>query len=78
MAGWRDDGEALTRDLEFPDFAAAMAYVNQVAELAEEANHHPDIAIHGWNKVRLQLFTHSEGRITDADRAMARRIDELT
>ena len=77
MAGWRDDGEALTRDLEFDDFASAMAWVNQVAELAERENHHPDIAIHGWNKVRLQLFTHSEGRITDADRKMAARIDEL-
>ena len=77
MAGWRDDGEALTRDLEFPDFASALAYVNRVAGLAEEANHHPDIAIHGWNRVRLSLVTHAEGRITDADRAMAARIDEL-
>ena len=77
MAGWRDDGEALTRDLEFDDFASAMAWVNQVAELAEQEHHHPDIAIHGWNKVRLQLVTHSEGRITDADRKMAARIDEL-
>ncbi|HEV2062781.1 MAG TPA: 4a-hydroxytetrahydrobiopterin dehydratase [Solirubrobacteraceae bacterium] len=77
MAGWRDDGDALIRDLEFPDFAAAMAFVNRVADLAEEAGHHPDIAIHGWNKVRLALFTHSENRITDADRRMAARIDEL-
>ncbi len=77
MAGWRDDGEALIRDLEFESFAEAMAFVNAVAEIAERENHHPDIAIHGWNKVRLQLFTHSEGRITDADRKMAATIDEL-
>jgi 4a-hydroxytetrahydrobiopterin dehydratase len=67
MAGWRDDGEALIRDLEFANFAEAMSYVNEVAEVAERENHHPDIAIHGWNKVRLSLFTHSENRITDAD-----------
>src|SRR3712207_714680 len=48
MAGWRDDGDALIRDLEFANFADAMAYVNEVAELAERENHHPDIAIHGW------------------------------
>ena len=77
MAGWRDDGEALIRDLEFENFAEAMAFVNEVAAVAERENHHPDIAIHGWNKVRLALFTHSENRITDADHAMAEKIDAL-
>jgi 4a-hydroxytetrahydrobiopterin dehydratase len=48
-----------------------------VGEAAEEANHHPDILIHGWNKVRLTLSTHSEGRVTDADHAMAERIDGI-
>ena len=44
---------------------------------AEEANHHPDILLHGWNKVRLTLSTHSEGGLTDADFALAARIDSL-
>jgi 4a-hydroxytetrahydrobiopterin dehydratase len=74
---WREEGDALVRDLQFPDFAAAMAYVNRVADAAEEANHHPDILVHGWNKVRLTLTTHSAGGLTDADRQMARRIDAL-
>jgi 4a-hydroxytetrahydrobiopterin dehydratase len=65
------------RDLKFKDFAEAMAFVNRVAEAAEEANHHPDILIHGWQNVRLTLTTHSEGRLTDDDRAMAERIDGL-
>ncbi len=59
---WRREGDAIIRDLKFDDFAAAMAYVNRVADLAEEANHHPDILIHGWNKVRLTFTTHSAGR----------------
>lgn len=75
--GWRQEGEALVRDLRFEDFAEAMAFVNRVADAAEEANHHPDILIHGWNNVRLTLSTHSEGRLTDADHALAARIDEL-
>jgi 4a-hydroxytetrahydrobiopterin dehydratase len=54
-----------------------MAFVNKVADLAEEANHHPDILIHGWNKVRLTLSTHSEGGVTEKDRALAERIDQL-
>jgi 4a-hydroxytetrahydrobiopterin dehydratase len=75
--GWKQDGEELVRDLEFEDFAAALAFVNRVGEVAEAANHHPDIAIHGWNKVRLVLSTHSEGRVTDADHKLAATIDEL-
>ena len=77
MSEWRDEGAEIVRDLEFKDFAEALAYVNRVGEVAEEANHHPDILIHGWNKVRLTLSTHSEGRVTDADHAMAERIDGI-
>ena len=76
-AVWREEDESLVRDYEFKDFAAAMAFVNQVAEAAEEANHHPDILVHGWNKVRLTLTTHSEGKLTDNDHAMAERIDAI-
>ena len=74
---WRQEGESLVRDYEFKDFAEAMAFVNRVAAAAEEANHHPDILVHGWNHVRLTLTTHSAGRLTDNDRAMAERIDGL-
>ena len=77
MEQWRRDGEALVRDLKFDDFAQAMAYVNRVADLAEEVNHHPDILVHGWNHVRLTLITHSAGTLTDNDYEMARKIDRL-
>ena len=74
---WREEDDALVRDFEFKDFTGAMAFVNQVAEIAEERNHHPDILVHGWNKVRLTLSTHSEGGVTDNDRALAEQIDSL-
>ncbi len=77
MSEWREDDGQLVREREFANFAEALAYVNRVGEVAEEANHHPDILIHGWNKVRLTLSTHSEGRVTDADHALAAKIDEL-
>jgi 4a-hydroxytetrahydrobiopterin dehydratase len=76
-AVWREEDSALVRDYEFEDFASAMAFVNRVADAAEAANHHPDILVHGWNKVRLTLTTHSEGGLTDNDFQMARRIDGL-
>jgi 4a-hydroxytetrahydrobiopterin dehydratase len=77
MSEWRQEGEALVRDYEFKDFAEAMAYVNRVADLAEEVNHHPDILVHGWNNVPLTLTTHSAGGLTENDHEMARRIDDL-
>ena len=77
MSGWREEGAELVRDLEFKDFAGALSFVNRVAAEAEQANHHPDILIHGWNKVRLTLSTHSEGKVTDADHRLAGVIDGL-
>jgi len=77
MSEWSQRPDALERDFEFEDFAQAMAFVNRVADVAEEADHHPDILVHGSNKVRLMLATHPGGGLTDADHALARRIDEV-
>jgi 4a-hydroxytetrahydrobiopterin dehydratase len=74
---WQREGDEIVREFEFEDFATAMAFVNRVAEAAEEANHHPDILVHGWNKVRLSLTNHAAGGLTEADFAMAARIDDL-
>jgi 4a-hydroxytetrahydrobiopterin dehydratase len=75
--GWRREGENIVRDWKLEDFAAAIAFVNRVAEVAEVANHHPDILVHGWNKVRLSVTNHSAGGLTDADFELARQVDDL-
>jgi 4a-hydroxytetrahydrobiopterin dehydratase len=77
LEGWHLDAGAIEREWKLDDFAAAIAFVDRVAELAEQANHHPDILLHGWNKVRLTLSTHSEGGLTNSDFALAARIDGL-
>jgi len=69
------DGE-IVREVTFKDFAHAMVFVNGVADLAEGANHHPDIDIR-YNKVRLALVTHDSGGITQNDIEMAAAIDEI-
>jgi len=74
---WTRDGDAITRELKLADFAAAVDFTNRVAAVAEELDHHPDILIHGWNKVRLTLSTHSAGGLTEADFALAERLDAL-
>jgi 4a-hydroxytetrahydrobiopterin dehydratase len=74
---WEREGDEIAREWRFEDFAEAVAFVNRVAEEAEDVNHHPDIFLHGWNKVKLSLTNHSAGGLTEADFAMAARLDQL-
>jgi 4a-hydroxytetrahydrobiopterin dehydratase len=73
---WERQGGELVKVVRRHDFTAALAYVNEVGQLAEAAGHHPDIEIR-WNTVTLRLSTHSLGGITDADLDLARQIDAL-
>jgi 4a-hydroxytetrahydrobiopterin dehydratase len=74
---WQREGDEIVREWKFKDFGEAMAFVNRVADAAEEANHHPDILVHGWNKVRLSLTNHSAGGLTAQDFDMADKFDGL-
>ncbi|HEV2820191.1 MAG TPA: 4a-hydroxytetrahydrobiopterin dehydratase [Solirubrobacteraceae bacterium] len=74
---WRVEGDAIVRDLELDGFTAAIEMVNRIAQLAEEANHHPDLLVHGYKRLRVTLSTHSEGGVTENDLALAQHIDAL-
>jgi 4a-hydroxytetrahydrobiopterin dehydratase len=74
---WDNDKKSIERTFELEDFTAAMDFVNSVAEIAEEEEHHPDIDIR-YNKVWLRLSTHSEGGLTDLDFDVAEKIDTLS
>ena len=74
---WEREGDEIVREWRFENFAEAIAFVNKIAELAEDADHHPDIFVHGWNKVKLSLTNHSAGGLTEMDFLMAARIDRL-
>jgi 4a-hydroxytetrahydrobiopterin dehydratase len=74
--GWAEVGGALERQFTLESFPAAIEFVNRLAELAESENHHPDIAI-SYKRVTVRWVTHSEGGITDRDRQLAVRTDEL-
>ena len=71
---WKLQAGKLVREWTFQDFVQAMAFVNQVARIAEAAGHHPDIDIR-YNRVFLGLVSHDAGGITQRDAAMAGRID---
>jgi len=76
LPAWRIEGGELTRTFTFKDFRAALAFVNQAGDLAEEAGHHPDIDIR-YNKVRLGLVTHDAGGLTAKDFELASAFDKL-
>lgn len=76
IPGWHVNGKAIERLFRFPDFKEAMGFVNRIADAAEEAGHHPDIAI-SYNKVTLGLISHDSGGVTERDIKMARRINEI-
>lgn len=73
---WHLVGEELRREWRFHDFTAAVAFVNRVAALAQEMDHHPDIEI-SYDVVRLRLSTHKVGGLTRHDFILAARIDRL-
>jgi 4a-hydroxytetrahydrobiopterin dehydratase len=74
---WRQEEQSIVRDVELKNFMGAIEFVNQVGEVAEEMDHHPDILIHGWNKVKITVTTHSEGGLTDNDFKLASQIEQL-
>jgi 4a-hydroxytetrahydrobiopterin dehydratase len=73
---WSGDSKGITRTVEAPDFRTAIMIVNDVAEAAEEANHHPDIDIR-YRTLTFYLSTHSAGGVTSADVDLARSIDAI-
>ena len=73
---WELEGSEITRTVEFESFGEAVDFVNDLAEVAEEAQHHPDIDIR-YARVILRLTTHDAGGLTEADFEMAQRIDNL-
>lgn len=77
VPAWTRQGEEIERVWKFTDFAEAMKFVNRVADLAEAADHHPDITI-VWNRVTLRLSTHDRGGLTGLDFSLAKQIDAVS
>ena len=74
---WRRDGATVVREIQASNFAAAIGVVNAIALLAESMDHHPDLFVYGWNKLRITLSTHDQGGLTILDIQLAKKIDAL-
>ena len=79
VADWTifDEDSKMEREYQFKDFAEALAFINKVGAIAEEEGHHPNILLHGWNKVKLELYTHAIGGLSINDFVCAVKFDQL-
>lgn len=76
LKNWIYVNNSISKEFEFKDFIEAMAFINSLALEAEKMDHHPDILIYGWNKVKINLSTHSAGGVTEKDFQLAKKIEE--
>lgn len=76
LGNWKIEGDKLEKEFTFKDFKGSIKFINEVAKEAEKKNHHPEIEIN-YNKVEIELTTHSEGGITAKDVELAQAIEEI-
>ena len=74
LIGWKFEGDKIEKKWKFGNFAEALEFVNKVGEIAEAADHHPDIKF-GWGYARIETTTHDRDGVTDHDLALAKQID---
>jgi 4a-hydroxytetrahydrobiopterin dehydratase len=74
LPGWKQQGKAIAKTYDLKGFKAAMAFTGTVGELADRADHHPDILIQ-YSKVTVTLWSHDKGGVTDRDLRLARQIE---
>lgn len=76
--GWTREADTIQKNFERSSFLAAVALIDAIAELAERANHHPDLLLHAYRHVRVTLTTHSAGGLTARDFELASKIDAIS
>jgi 4a-hydroxytetrahydrobiopterin dehydratase len=77
VKSWKFIDNKISREFELKDFKSALNFVNQVGAEAESMDHHPDILMHSWNKVKISVNTHSEGGVTEKDFKLAEKIEAI-
>ena len=77
VKGWKFENNQIGKEFELKDFKSALDFVNKIGKEAESMDHHPDIFMHSWNKVRISVATHNEGGITEKDFKLAGKIEGI-
>ena len=77
MKNWKEENNQLVKEFELDDFTGAADFVSKIVPLANEADHHPDVLIHSYKKVKVMLTTHDKGKVTEKDYDLAKKIDRI-
>jgi 4a-hydroxytetrahydrobiopterin dehydratase len=77
LKGWEYKNNQIGKEYELKDFKEALSFVNKIGDRAEEMDHHPDIFLHDWNKVKITVSTHSAGGVTENDFKLAEKIENI-
>jgi len=78
VKGWSvDEEKKIKKEFKFKDFKEALNFVNKIGNIAESENHHPNIYLYGWNKVRITLTTHAIKGLSINDFILASKIDRV-
>lgn len=78
LINWKFENDSISKQFQFKDFIEALSFVNAVGLESEKMDHHPDILMFAWNKVKITISTHSAGGVTDKDFILAQKIEERT
>ena len=74
---WENENNSLVKIFIFKGFVEAVNFVNKIVPLAEKAQHHPDIEIFAYKKVKVKLTTHEKGKVTAKDISLSKKIDKI-
>jgi 4a-hydroxytetrahydrobiopterin dehydratase len=78
IPGWEFSNNSIGREFQLKDFKSALEFLNKIGNEAENMDHHPDIFLHSWNKVKITISTHSAGGVTQNDFNLAKRIENIS
>lgn len=76
LINWKFENDSIFKHFQFKDFIEALSFVNAIGLESEKMDHHPDILMFAWNKVKITISTHSAGGVTEKDFALAQKIEE--
>jgi 4a-hydroxytetrahydrobiopterin dehydratase len=76
LENWNLQNTSIQKEFVFKNFSEAVGFIVQISIEAEKMNHHPDVLLHSWNKVKITISTHSEGGLTDKDFTLANNIQK--
>ena len=78
LNNWKFENESISKQFQFKDFIESLSFVNAVGLESEKMDHHPDILMFAWNKVKITISTHDAGGVTEKDFSLAQKIEERT